>query len=401
MMRRLQVAAMTAVILLGVGMLARHVNAYAINGYAWGVKQVPYYINPQNLYVSESSALAAITSAAAAWRGVANVDLVYAGTTTGSTLANNGKNEVFFRDDASSHIAETYWWYDGTGHLVDADIVLHENNRFYSANIGCNGDGFYIENTGTHEFGHVLGLAHSAVDTATMWPTSGACETIRETLDPDDIAGLTSLYPGSSSPTPTAPPSAPMGLAVGASAGSPTNSLVLAWVDTATSETGYRVERSPNGSSFSQVAQLGSGATSYADSGLASGTTYFYRVYAYNGGGASGYSNVASGQTQAAAAPAPSVPSLPSAPSSPSPANGATNVNTNVSVSWTASNATQYDVYFNGALVASDLTTTSYRIGSVRDNTQYSWSVVAKNAAGSTPGAAWSFTTKVAPGKKK
>ena len=401
MMRRLQVAAMTAVILLGLGMVARHVNAYTTNGHAWGVTQVPYYINPQNLYVSESSALAAITSAAAAWRGIANIDLVYAGTTNGSTLANNGKNEVFFRDDASSHIAETYWWYDGTGHLVDADIVFHENNRFYSANIGCNGDGFYMENTGAHEFGHVLGLAHSAVDTASMWPTSGACETIRETLDPDDIAGLTSLYPGSSSPPPTAPPSAPTGLAVGASAGSPTSSLVLAWVDTTTTETGYRVERSPNGSSFSQVAQLGSGATSYADSGLASGTTYYYRVYAYNGGGASGYSNVASGQTQTAAAPAPSVPTLPSAPSSPSPANGATNVNTNVALSWTAGNATKYDVYFKGALVASNLTTTSYRIGSVPDATQYSWFVVAKNAAGSTSGPTWSFTTKVAPGKKK
>jgi len=397
----LQLTAMTAVILLGLGILARHVNAYTTNGHAWGVKQVPYYINPQNLYVSESSALAAITSAATAWRGVANVDLVYAGTTNGSTLANNGKNEVFFRDDVSSHIAETYWWYDGTGNLVDADIVLHENNRFYSANIGCNGDGFYIENTGTHEFGHVLGLAHSAVDTATMWPTSGACETIRETLDPDDIAGLTSLYPGSSSPTPTAPPNAPTGLAVGASAGSPTNSLVLAWVDTATTETGYGVERSPNGSSFSQVAQLGAGATSYADSGLTSGTTYYYRVYAFNGGGASGYSNVASGQTQAAAAPAPSVPSPPSAPSSPSPANGATNVNTNVSLSWTASNATKYDVYFRGALVASNLTTTSYRIGSVPDSSPYSWSVVAKNDVGSTSGPTWSFTTKAAPGKKK
>jgi Matrixin/Fibronectin type III domain len=401
MMRRLQLAAMTAVILLGLGMVARHVNAYTTNGHAWGVKQVPYYINPQNLYVSESSALAAITSAAAAWRGIANIELVYAGNTNGSTLANNGKNEVFFRDDASSHIAETYWWYDGTGHLVDADIVLHENNRFYSANIGCNGDGFYIENTGAHEFGHVLGLAHSSVDTASMWPTSGACETIRETPDPDDIAGLVSLYPGSSSPAPTAPPNAPSGLAAGVSAANPTSSLVLAWVDNATDETGYRVERSPNGSSFSQIAQLGSGATSYVDNGLASGSTFYYRVSAYNNGGASGYSNVASSQTQAAPAPAPSAPSLPSAPAGPSPANGATNVNLNVTLSWTASNATQYDVYFKGALVASNLTTTSYRIGSLPDATQYSWQVVAKNAAGSTSGPTWSFTTKVAPGKKK
>jgi hypothetical protein len=141
-------------------MLARHVNAYTTEGHAWGVRQVPYYINPDNLYVSESSAVAAITSAAAAWRGIANVELVYAGYTTGSSLTNNGKNEVFFRNDSSGYIAETYWWYDGTGHLVDADIVFHESSRFYSANLGCNGDGFYIENTGAHEFGHALGCIH-------------------------------------------------------------------------------------------------------------------------------------------------------------------------------------------------------------------------------------------------
>ena len=396
-MRRLQAAAMTAVILLALGMLARHVNAYTTSGHAWGVKQVPYYINPQNLYVSESSAVAAITSAAAAWRGIANIDLVYAGYTTGSSLVNNGKNEVFFRNDSSGYIAETYWWYDGTGHLVDADIVFHENSRFYSANLGCNGDGYYIENTGAHEFGHALGLGHSSVEMASMWPNSGACETIRETLDPDDIAGLGSLYPGPSGP---APPSTPSQLAVGVSLSSPTNSLVLSWVDTATDETGYRVERSPDGTSFSQIAQLGSGATSYVDSGLASGTTFYYRVYAYNGGGASGYSNVASSQTQAAPSIPPAAPSLPNAPGSPSPANGATNVNANVTLGWTASNATKYDVYFNGALVASNLATTSWRIGSVQDGTQHSWSVVAKNAAGSTSGPIWSFTTK-APGKGK
>jgi hypothetical protein len=168
-------------------------------------------------------------------------------------------------------------------------------------------------------------------------------------------------------------------------------------VDTATNESGYRVERSPDGSSFSQIAQLGSGAMSYVDSGLASGMAFYYRVYAYNSGGASGYSNSASGQTQAAA-PAP-VSSVPSAPGSPSPANGATNVNTNVTLSWTASNATNYDVYVNGALAGSNITTTSLRVGSMPNATPYSWLVVAKNAAGSTSGPTWSFTTKAAPGK--
>ena len=46
MMRRLQAVGATVLMLLALGMLAKHVTAYAVNGPAWGVRQVPYYINP-------------------------------------------------------------------------------------------------------------------------------------------------------------------------------------------------------------------------------------------------------------------------------------------------------------------------------------------------------------------
>ena len=164
MMRRSQAVGATVLMLLALGMLARHVTAYSLNGPAWGVRQVPYYINPQNRYVPESNAVAAVASGASTWSGAANIELVYAGRTSGSSLTLNGMNEVFFRDDASGFIAEAYWWYDSAGHLLDADIVFHENYRFYSGNSGCNGDGYYIENAAAHEFGHALGLWHSASD---------------------------------------------------------------------------------------------------------------------------------------------------------------------------------------------------------------------------------------------
>jgi hypothetical protein len=392
----LRVVAATVALTLALGALAARLVAYATDGHSWGTSTVSYYVNPSNKYVTDAAAIAAVQTAASTWNGFANIRLAYAGTTSGSSLAMNGKNEVFFRDDSSGYIAETYWWWDGTGHLVDADIVYHENYKFYAGNAGCPGDGYYIENTGAHEFGHALGLAHSSSDVATMWGSSFPCEVTRETLDADDISGLRSIYQGS---TTTTLPSAPSGLSAAASAADPSGTIALSWFDTATNETGYRVERSSDGVTFGQIAQLGTGATSYGNSGLAAGAVYYYRVDAFNSAGSSPYSNVAAAQTIATT----QSPTAPSAPANPTPGNGATNINTSVALAWTAANATWYDVFLNGVLKASNLTTASMNISGLTTSTQYSWLVVAKNANGSTSGPTWTFSTKAAQtkGRKK
>jgi Matrixin len=389
MMRRVLMIAVMAVLFVGLGSWSVRVGAYATLGHTWASTTVPYYVNPQNLYVPQADAVAALQSAASVWdsQSNANIRLVYAGYTSDASLGMNRINEVFFRDDASGAIAETYWWYDGSGHLVDADIVLHENYVFYAGNVGCT-NGYYIENTGAHEFGHVLGLAHSASDAATMWPYSNACETTRETLDSDDIAGIEALYPPSSNVS--LPPAAPTQLTVGQDASNPTTSLDVAWLNNASNASGYRVERSSDGYNFSQIAQLGGSASSYVDGGGAPGATYYYRAYAYNNAGASAYSNVGIGQTQAV------VVSLPATPSNPSPANGASGVSINPTLSWSSSGAQSYDVYINGSLYGSNLTTRSVPLSSLVYAGTYYWNVVAKNGAGSTPGPGWSFTTTAA-----
>jgi len=386
-MRRLQIAAFI-ILALGLGAGAVRLHAFVSSGHAWGVSDVSYYINPQNLYVSPESAIAAVQSAASNWntQSGANVRLVYAGTTNANTLTLDHTNNVFFRNDSSSYIAETYWWYDGTGRLVDADIVFHEGFRFYTGNAGCNGDGYSIENTGTHEFGHALGLAHSPVSTATMWATSETCATWKETLDPDDISGAQSLYSASTS---SGPPTAPSQLQAAVSAGSPASSLVMSWVDSATNANGYSVERSLDGAKFGQIAQLGSNATGYVDSGLSSGWTYYYRVSAFNNAGNSAYSNVAAGQTQS-----PPVTTAPSVPTNPSPSDGTTGVNTNVTLAWSCTGGQTFDVYINGSLYVSNVTTASVAVNSLAVGATYSWSVVAHNNAGATSGPTWSFTTK-------
>jgi hypothetical protein len=102
-----------------------------------------------------------------------------------------------------------------------------------------------------------------------------------------------------SATTAGAPPSAPSNLRAVAASASQVN---LTWQDNANNETGFKIERKTgSGGGWGQIATVGANVTSYASTGLAAGTTYYYRVRATNGAGDSGYSNEASATTQSAA----------------------------------------------------------------------------------------------------
>jgi hypothetical protein len=95
----------------------------------------------------------------------------------------------------------------------------------------------------------------------------------------------------------TSTPSAPSSLKVTVYSASRLN---LTWVDNSGIESGFKIERKTgSGGTFSQIATVGANVKSYASTGLASGTTYYYRVRAYNGAGNSPYSNTASATTLA------------------------------------------------------------------------------------------------------
>ena len=91
---------------------------------------------------------------------------------------------------------------------------------------------------------------------------------------------------------PTAPPAAPTALNTAATGPS---TVALAWTDNSDNENGFRVERSSDGTNFTEVATVGVNQTTYGDSGLSSQATYYYRVRAanlYNTLSFSAYSNV-------------------------------------------------------------------------------------------------------------
>lgn len=72
----------------------------------------------------------------------------------------------------------------------------------------------------------------------------------------------------------------------------------LAWADNSSNESGFKVERSANGTDFSEVATVGPNVTSYTDGGLGANTIYYYRVRAFNAAAVSAYSNTASTRTK-------------------------------------------------------------------------------------------------------
>ncbi|MBA2526154.1 MAG: fibronectin type III domain-containing protein, partial [Pyrinomonadaceae bacterium] len=90
-------------------------------------------------------------------------------------------------------------------------------------------------------------------------------------------------------PTPTpSPPTAPSNL-VGAALSA--SQISLTWSDNSYDETGFQIERSTNGITFTAIAIVAPETINYVDGGLTSNTFYHYRIRAFNAVGSSTSSN--------------------------------------------------------------------------------------------------------------
>jgi hypothetical protein len=200
---RLSIALIASVVAFAT-VLSSGTHAYSLLGYSWASWPVPYYVNPTNLDLPTAAIAPAIRAGADAWPQQSGVafSFAFAGTSTQTTTTYDGINLIVFRNASSgSAIATTYTWYSGT-RLIDADMVFWDAGfQFFTGTSGCS-NGFYIEDVATHEFGHALGLGHSDVAGATMYPSISTCSQQSRSLDPDDIAAVRSIYPSAAMPTP-------------------------------------------------------------------------------------------------------------------------------------------------------------------------------------------------------
>src|SRR5207302_7016475 len=94
--------------------------------------------------------------------------------------------------------------------------------------------------------------------------------------------------------TSAALPAAPSNLTASAMS---TSQINLAWSDNSNNETAFVIERSSNGTTFTQIATVVADITSYSDTGLTIGSPYSYRVKASNTAGSSAFSTVANSST--------------------------------------------------------------------------------------------------------
>jgi hypothetical protein len=108
-----------------------------------------------------------------------------------------------FRDPigacGGSCLAATFTGYyqrrsNGTYRIYDADIVTSTGRDWATAGEACSGQEFRIEGVMVHEIGHGLGLGHTNVSGATMFPSVSACNNGPASTEADDEAGIDNLY---------------------------------------------------------------------------------------------------------------------------------------------------------------------------------------------------------------
>lgn len=83
-----------------------------------------------------------------------------------------------------------------TGNTIyDADVYTNTKYKYTSSREtdGCSGE-FDIDGIMVHEVGHVIGIGHSNVSGATMYPTVSSCNFNNRTLENDDRNAMNDLY---------------------------------------------------------------------------------------------------------------------------------------------------------------------------------------------------------------
>ena len=174
------------------------------------------------------------------------------------------------------------------------------------------------------------------------------------------------------------------------------NAITLEWADNSEEETGFTVEVSADGKTYTEAGHTNAGENTFKVEGLEENKIYYFRVYAT---GENGMRSVSSPALQTMT----SEPFCPDQSSLVAPAAGANEKVLDVVLKWKNSTKEYFGTLTYNLLIgtsadaleeiASELTETTFTPGNLEANTTYYWRVDAVNNTGVTEGKVWSFNT--------
>ena len=193
---------------------------YEVNGrertLKWTTAPVRYYVTDSGVPgVTATQFQTAVASAFDRWQSVPTASISYQFVSFTRSLPgeDDGRTTLGFRDEPTFDrvLASTSYLIDEvSGDLVETDIFF---NSAFPWSVSASGERgrWDLESIAVHEIGHLSGLGHSAIGEtemvasggrrvlstgATMFPIAlGSGDTSGRELEPDDIAGISDLYP--------------------------------------------------------------------------------------------------------------------------------------------------------------------------------------------------------------
>ena len=178
----------------------------------WPILNVPYSFNENGSRDLGQEVFYALDAGFQVWNDASGIDFEFDGCTGkgrssvingGGDASSDGSSIVtwvesswpyspvtiavtwtYFRDDAGTN--------EGDGEIGEADMLMNgEDYDWTTSNSGGMTD---VASIAAHESGHYLGLGHTDVADATMFPTTAQGDISLRTLHADDIAGAVALY---------------------------------------------------------------------------------------------------------------------------------------------------------------------------------------------------------------
>jgi hypothetical protein len=168
----------------------------------WDSDEIDIYLSPTLEQLGPAEKVyTAVEEAFTTWIEEAEISLqvnfIYAPCEPGYVSGGNNTNCIAVKssltsrnEDAGGNASITYS--QSSGEIFDGDIVfyLEAGNWKFEDNL----DGLDFHHVALHEVGHFLGLTHSQVDRAVMFPTVNLHTRKVSKLDEDDIWGALALY---------------------------------------------------------------------------------------------------------------------------------------------------------------------------------------------------------------